>query len=144
MALTVVIVFLALAAFVYIRHLQAKTSTAAQAPACLLAQRFAQREHDGIFASNSTALHHRIIAVGDVHGSLDGLLEDIHAAGLVSGPKSCEWVIQKAPTILVQLGDIVDRGSQALEALICLKKLQDEAPQYNARVIRLVGSKYSH
>ena len=43
-------------------------------------------------------------------------------------------------TLLVQMGDIVDRGNGSFEAWNCLRHLQSTASQYNAQVIRLIGS----
>lgn len=82
----------------------------------------------------------RIVAIGDIHGSYNGLLEDLFYANLTKERHSCEWRRQPTHTILVQMGDLVDRGPGALPALECLRKLQAEAEGFNAKVIRLLGS----
>lgn len=89
----------------------------------------------------------RIITIGDVHGSLSGMLSVLHAANATVSPTSCEWRDDATNTLIVQVGDIVDRGPQALEAWQCLDKLQKEAlsdPQNsnnkNNGVIRLIGN----
>lgn len=85
----------------------------------------------------------KIIAIGDVHGAYKGLLEVLHASKITKSPDGCEWADQDAEgVILVQQGDLVDRGPQSLEALTCLRHLQKEADKYNSKVVRLIGSKF--
>jgi hypothetical protein len=88
----------------------------------------------------TNAIDHRIVAVGDIHGSFSGLLEDLYAANITISPTTCSWKSQTLPTTLIQMGDLVDRGPQALEALQCLIQLQKEASIHNAKVIRLLGN----
>ena len=83
----------------------------------------------------------RIIAIGDIHGSYVGLLENLFDANITTSIDICHWRLQDTKTILVQTGDLVDRGPGAIEALDCLKSLQDTAEQYNGQVVRLFGSK---
>jgi 2',3'-cyclic-nucleotide 2'-phosphodiesterase (5'-nucleotidase family) len=83
----------------------------------------------------------RVIAIGDIHGSYNGLLENLFTSNITTSAASCQWKHQNFPTLLVQSGDIVDRGSGSLEALECLRSLQDSAAAYNAEVVRMFGSK---
>jgi hypothetical protein len=84
----------------------------------------------------------RIITIGDIHGAYDGLLELLHEAKITKSAKECVWADQTAGgVILVQSGDLVDRGPKAYEALQCLRSLQTEAPRYSSKVVRLIGSK---
>jgi hypothetical protein len=82
-----------------------------------------------------------VVMIGDVHGSYSGLTDLLHASGATSSPDSCLWVPQEKPLLLVQTGDIVDRGPGAMEAFDCLQYLQRNAADNNAKVVRLVGSK---
>jgi hypothetical protein len=82
----------------------------------------------------------RIISVGDVHGSLDGLLEILFHANVTAAPDVCEWRPDSNNVLLVQVGDIVDRGSQALAAWKCIDKLQHENVPDGSKVVRLVGN----
>lgn len=94
----------------------------------------------------------RIVVIGDVHGSYDGMMEILYKAGITKSLDECKWkkspVLDKTSdvrinnnnTILLQIGDIVDRGAGASESWSCLQKLQRTAPG-EARVIRLIGSK---
>jgi hypothetical protein len=81
-----------------------------------------------------------VISVGDVHGSLDGLLEVLYHANVTSARGVCEWNPLSENTLVVQLGDIVDRGEQALEAWLCMDKLQTENVPAGSRVVRLAGN----
>mmetsp|Transcript_23207 Transcript_23207/g.34057 ORF Transcript_23207/g.34057 Transcript_23207/m.34057 type:complete len:335 (+) Transcript_23207:3-1007(+) len=80
----------------------------------------------------------RIVAVGDIHGSFTEFMLILKKAGITDG-ETCRWLPQKYPTKLIQIGDVVDRGSGATEAWECLETLQLEAPS-NANVIRLIGN----
>ena len=120
-------------------------------PACLIAKRSA------IAASRNRTVceqeaktcpsglippQERLIVVGDVHGEGAGLREVLNGANVTipDGDSSCRWTAQNpAGTILVQVGDIVDRGAEAYEAWICLEELQNTATGNN-KVIRLLGN----
>lgn len=78
----------------------------------------------------------RVVAVGDVHGAYDRLVEILRVAGLVDG--RAHWV--GANTHLVQLGDIVDRGPDSRKALDLLRRLQDEAARAGGAVHVLLGN----
>lgn len=80
----------------------------------------------------------RIIAIADIHGSFESF-KSILVHSKISNEK-CEWLPQQENgVILVQVGDIVDRGAQSIEAWRCLDKLQDEAISPN-KVVRLIGN----
>jgi hypothetical protein len=87
----------------------------------------------------------RLVVIGDVHGSAAGLIELLSAAGITTSNDleenaHCTWKEQAgAGTILVQVGDIVDRGPEATEAWNCLRDLQSSAKNGN-KVIRLIGN----
>ena len=83
----------------------------------------------------------RLVAIGDVHGAYDGLLENLFDANITTSLYSCTWKPQPIKTILVQSGDLVDRGPNAHEAMKCIRYLQYTAPDFNAQVVRILGSK---
>lgn len=83
----------------------------------------------------------RLIAIGDIHGSFTGLLEDLYDANITTSRDICMWQSQPIHTILVQSGDLVDRGPGALESLKCLQNLQNTAKDFNGEVVRILGSK---
>ncbi|HVF37366.1 MAG TPA: metallophosphoesterase [Sphingomicrobium sp.] len=78
----------------------------------------------------------RIVAVGDLHGDHDAWLAIARGAGLVDGKG--RWTGGR--TLLVQMGDIVDRGPDSLRVIRHLMRLQREAPRRGGRVIVLVGN----
>src|SRR3989442_11053039 len=65
----------------------------------------------------------RIVAVGDVHGAYDRYVEILRTAGLVDA--GGHW--SGGATHFVQLGDVVDRGSDSRKALDFLRRLEREA-----------------
>lgn len=83
----------------------------------------------------------RIIAVGDVHGSLTNLLKVLFKAGVVISDSVCEWSSEAPPTLLVQTGDVVDRGPSSLESWKCLASLQAKSRLGSKHlVVRLLGN----
>ena len=66
------------------------------------------------------------------------------SANLTAAPRACEWKNQLEMTLLIQTGDLVDRGPNALEAFECLQHLQTTAFNFQAQVIRLLGSKLNN
>jgi len=78
----------------------------------------------------------RIVAVGDIHGDNDAWLAVSRAAGLIDAKG--RWA--GGQTVLVQLGDVPDRGPDSLKVIRHLMKLQREAPRKGGRVIVLVGN----
>ncbi len=78
----------------------------------------------------------RIVAVGDIHGSYDGLVSILQRAELIDA--ETHWIGGEAT--LVQVGDIFDRGLHLREALDLLIRLQEEADLAGGRVIVLLGN----
>jgi hypothetical protein len=78
----------------------------------------------------------RIVAVGDVQGAHERLLEILRAAGVVDGRG--RWAGGRAH--LVQLGDVVDRGPDSRKALDLLRQLERDAPRAGGRVHALLGN----
>jgi hypothetical protein len=78
----------------------------------------------------------RIVAVGDVHGAYDRFVEILQASGIID--QRLRWSGGRAH--LVQLGDVVDRGSDSRKALDLLQRLQDEARRAGGAVHPLLGN----
>lgn len=78
----------------------------------------------------------RIVAVGDLHGDHDAWLAIARAARVIDGKG--RW--SGGRTVLVQVGDIVDRGPDSLKIIRHLMRLQREAPRRGGRVVVLVGN----
>lgn len=78
----------------------------------------------------------RIVAVGDLHGDFSVWRDIARAAGIESADG--RWTGGR--TILVQVGDVVDREPDSLKILRDLMRLQKEAPKQGGKVIALVGN----
>lgn len=78
----------------------------------------------------------RRIVVGDVHGELDGLKEILGHVGLID--EKDHWTGNDC--ILIQTGDVIDRGLFSREAFVFLRTLQQEAPGDGGEVVRLCGN----
>jgi hypothetical protein len=83
-----------------------------------------------------TAAEQRIIVIGDVHGDLPDFVAILQQVGLMN--ESHQW--SGGPTVLVQLGDMVDRGPKSRECLDLLMDLERQAPQQNGKVVPLLGN----
>ncbi len=79
---------------------------------------------------------HRIVAVGDLHGDFAVWQDIIRAAQLVDDQG--HWIGGDA--VLVQTGDVVDRGPDSLKIIQDLMRLQSEALRAHGQVIALVGN----
>jgi hypothetical protein len=84
-------------------------------------------------------LYRDIFVFGDVHGTRGGLMMLLNAAGIVEGD-SCIWNGKKSSVLLIQMGDVVDRGKFSTESYACLTSLQQTAPASSSRVVRLLGN----
>lgn len=85
---------------------------------------------------NGTKTPQRHIIVGDVHGELTGLKEILTHAGLID--VWVDWSGKDA--VLVQTGDVIDRGPHSVEAVQFLRRLQAQAMAAGGRVLRLCGN----
>src|SRR5438270_2634788 len=84
----------------------------------------------------SAAPPQRIVAVGDLHGDYSAWQDIARGAGLIDAKG--HWMGGK--TILVQLGDITDRGPDSLKIVRSLQQLQREAPRKGGKAIVILGN----
>jgi len=87
-------------------------------------------------AFSCMASEQRVIAIADVHGDLPDFVAILQQTGLMNGSR--QWT--GGATVLVQLGDVVDRGPKSRECLDLLMELERQAPQQNGKVIPLLGN----
>ena len=87
-------------------------------------------------ASATPAQPQRIVAVGDLHGDYSAWQAIAHAAGVMDAKG--HWAGGK--TILVQLGDVTDRGADSLKIVRSLQQLQKEAPKKGGKTIIVLGN----
>lgn len=81
-------------------------------------------------------IHDRIVAIGDVHGAARGLVSIMKEAVLMD--KDGRWIGGNA--LMVQTGDILDRGADIREVMDLLMKLQNEAEGEGGKVCVLMGN----
>jgi hypothetical protein len=78
----------------------------------------------------------RIVAVGDVHGAAENFAAILKRAGLIDDQQ--RWSGGKA--ILVQTGDLCDRGAGMRAALDLMMTLEEQAKRAGGRVHALLGN----
>jgi 3',5'-cyclic AMP phosphodiesterase CpdA len=78
----------------------------------------------------------RVVAVGDLHGDLRASLEVLELAGLVDSEG--RW--SGGDAVLVQTGDVVDRGPDSRDIIALLARLEGEAEAVGGRVVALLGN----
>ena len=78
----------------------------------------------------------RVIAIGDLHGDLRAAQKTLELAGAVD-PRG-NWVGRNL--IVVQMGDIIDRGDFDLDLLNFLNRLESEAKEFQSLLILLNGN----
>ncbi len=83
-------------------------------------------------AQNTT----RIVAIGDIHGDYEKFQAVLQDTGLVD--KRGRWVGGK--TVLVQLGDVPDRGPDTRKIIAYLEKLKRQAKKAGGEIHALIGN----
>ncbi len=78
----------------------------------------------------------RLVAVGDIHGDLEAARRTLRAAALIDDQD--HWI--GGQTMLVQTGDILDRGDDEVEIIALLEKLQPEATAAGGKIIVMSGN----
>lgn len=78
----------------------------------------------------------RIVAIGDLHGDYRAFLDIVEAAGL--SDSQAHWT--GGHTILVQMGDVPDRGPGTLDIVHDLMKLEKAAAKAGGKVVVLIGN----
>jgi hypothetical protein len=84
----------------------------------------------------SAAAQTRVIAIGDVHGAYDEFASILQRTHLVDG--NAQWI--GGSTVLVQTGDVMDRGPKARASLDLLIELERRAEKQNGRILPLLGN----
>ncbi len=78
----------------------------------------------------------RIVALGDIHGYAPGLEEILRKTGVIDTEN--HWA--GGDTVLVQVGDLLDRGPEVRRVLDLMMRLQHEAPLAGGKVVVLLGN----
>jgi hypothetical protein len=89
-----------------------------------------------LFLSPAGAADRRVVAIGDVHGAGSAFFSILQRAGLIDAAR--HWSGGNA--VLVQTGDVMDRGPDVRMLLDFLLVLEREARASGGRVVRLLGN----
>ena len=77
-----------------------------------------------------------VVAIGDVHGDFDDFCLILKRVGLID--ENLHWAGNHA--ILVQMGDLLDRGPKERQALDLMRSLEDEAAKVGGQAVTLLGN----
>ncbi|CAL9214002.1 unnamed protein product [Arabidopsis halleri] len=80
----------------------------------------------------------RIVAVGDLHGDLGKARDALQMAGVLSSDGRDQWIGQDS--VLVQVGDILDRGDDEIAILSLLRSLDGQAKANGGAVFQVNGN----
>ena len=78
----------------------------------------------------------RLLAIGDLHADLEATKEVLILAGIINNNHT--WIAKN--TILVQTGDLTDRGPDGDGTLKFIQQLELDAPKHNSKLITLIGN----
>ena len=82
----------------------------------------------------TAAAQTRIVAIGDVHGALPEFESILKETGLLEAKRGASGGWAGGRTVLVQLGDLVDRGPKTRACLDLVMELRDsEGSRYTVR-----------
>jgi hypothetical protein len=80
--------------------------------------------------------YNRLVAVGDIHGSFVGLRTILKQTSLID--ENNRWI--GGNTLLVQMGDMIDRGADVKQVMDLLMSLQNQAEAKGGKVVVLLGN----
>ena len=78
----------------------------------------------------------RVVAIGDVHGAYDQFVAILRAAGLIDARQ--RWSGGRG--VLVQTGDLLDRGQDSRKVIELMRRLERDARDAGGQVIALTGN----
>jgi hypothetical protein len=93
-----------------------------------------------IVTAPAAAAQTRVVAIGDVHGALPEFEAILKQTGLLDARRGAGGGWTGGRAVLVQLGDVVDRGPQSRQSLDLLMALEKSVPRQNGKVIALLGN----
>lgn len=78
----------------------------------------------------------RMVAIGDLHGDLENALRVLKSLKVVD--EDGKW--NGGQTVLIQTGDLLDRGPHSIELVKLFRRLQREAQEAGGDVVLLLGN----
>ncbi|KAJ9527410.1 hypothetical protein QJQ45_025679 [Haematococcus lacustris] len=82
----------------------------------------------------------RIVAIGDLHGDWNKAIESFRVAGVIKILDNDEVVWRGGDTVVVQLGDVLDRGDNEIAIVKLLRGLDQQAREHGGAVYMLNGN----
>lgn len=82
----------------------------------------------------------RIVAIGDLHGDWRKAVDSFRTANVIGINENSEIVWIGGDTIVVQLGDVLDRGDHEIAIVKLLRDLHEQARQHGGAVYMLNGN----
>jgi Calcineurin-like phosphoesterase len=82
----------------------------------------------------------RIVAIGDVHGAFPEFESILKETGLLDAKRGASGGWAGGRTVLVQLGDLVDRGPQTRACLDLVMALERTSQKQKVKVVALLGN----
>ena len=77
-----------------------------------------------------------VVAIGDIHGAFDNFVAILRSAQVIDNRN--KWIGRR--TVLVQTGDVLDRGPDSRKAIDLLRQLEQDAQRAGGRVVSLLGN----
>ncbi|KAH6560938.1 hypothetical protein BASA60_000160 [Batrachochytrium salamandrivorans] len=92
----------------------------------------------GIYSTQSsdTISERRVVAIGDLHSDFDMSVITLQMANIID--VNFNWIAGN--TIVVQTGDVTDRGDDTIALYALLRNLADQAKEHGGRLIQLLGN----
>ncbi|MBC7372169.1 MAG: metallophosphoesterase [Bdellovibrionaceae bacterium] len=90
----------------------------------------------GVIEIEDPSVFMRVVAISDVHGMYAPLL-GLLSAGKVTNANG-DWIA--GSTLLIVIGDSIDKGPQSLEVLNLWTKLQEQSAKAGGRLVHLLGN----
>lgn len=81
-----------------------------------------------------------VVGLGDVHGGYDRLVKLLLAGGLIRGTAGGGYSWQGGRTVLVSVGDLIDKGTDSLRVLDLMMALEQQARAAGGAVIVTLGN----
>ncbi|ORX36411.1 Metallo-dependent phosphatase-like protein [Kockovaella imperatae] len=86
--------------------------------------------------ARKTAFRQRLVAVGDLHGDLENAQKVLRMAKIID--QNANWI--GGTDILVQTGDVVDRGTFAFDIYRMMQRLRGQAADAGGQLVSILGN----
>lgn len=95
-------------------------------------------QNPGVVEIQDLAPFSRVLAISDVHGEFQKLVALLSVSGVIDPAQSNRWIAGN--TLLIVIGDSIDKGAQGLSVLDLWMSLADQAKADHGQVIHLLGN----